>query len=380
MRVVFPYFAQLHQVFHSLPIAAEMARRHRDVEVHAAGSTAAHVSFVRELLARHVPDAPVKVDLLKRPLFDRGPAKKRTMMRNLIYLSGFDAIVTPERTSLFLKKLVGLGHARLVWTRHGAGDRAIGFAEDVSTFDYVLVAGPKIEERLLSSGLIRPGHYCTGVYAKFDWARGRPPRRWFDNDRPTVLYNPHFDAKLSSWPSFGLSVLEQFAGSSRYNLIFAPHIRLFDPPTSRKYERFARFAKCPNVRIDLGSVHGIDLGYVESADLYLGDVSSQVAEFVSRPRPCLFLDAHGAAWQDNPDYAFWSLGKVLGSPDRILEQVDEAFASAQGYREVQERYATETFGVAREGGGSAARGADAIVEFLRTDPRDLSEELPGAAA
>jgi hypothetical protein len=366
MRVVFPFYAQHHQVFHSLPIAAEMARRHRDVEVHAAGATAGHVAFVRELLARHAPDAPVKVDQLKRPLFDTGPAKKRTMTRNFTYLRSFDAIVTPERTSLFLRKQLRLDRTRLIWTRHGAGDRAIGFAEDVSTFDFVLLAGPKIEERLLSSGLIRPGCYASGVYAKFDWARRSvAPRRWFDNDRPTVLYNPHFDERLSSWPAFGTSVLEQFADEPRYNLIFAPHVRLFDPPVPRKYAAFARFRKCPNVRIDLGSVHSIDLSYIESADLYLGDVSSQVAEFVSRPRPCLFLDAHRAAWQGNPDYAFWSLGRVLQSPERLLEQVDEALASAGTYDEVQERYAAETFGAARNCADSAARGADAIVKFLR---------------
>lgn len=381
MRVVFPYFAQHHQVFHSLPIAAEMALRYPDVMVHAAGATASHVTFVRDLLARHAPDAPITVDTLKRPLFDRGPAKKRTMARNFDYLRGFDAIVTPERTSLFLRRHLGLDRTRLIWTRHGAGDRAIGFAEDVSNFDYVLLAGPKIEERLLSAGLIRPGRYASGVYAKFDWARpNATARRWFDNDRPTVLYNPHFDATLSSWPSLGMSVLEQFAAEPRYNLIFAPHVRLFDPPTPRKYAPFARFLECPNLRIDLGSVHSIDLSYVESAALYLGDVSSQVAEFVSRPRPCLFLDAHGAAWQDNPDYAFWSLGPVLGSADQLLRRVDEAMRSAADYQAAQERYAAETFGIAREGGGSAARGADAIVGYLRDVQRAATPGRPQTAA
>jgi hypothetical protein len=380
MRVVFPYFAQHHQVFHSLPIAAEMATRYPDVSVHVAGATASHTAFVHGLLASHAPGAPVLVDQLKRPLFDLGPAKKRTMIRNFDYLRGFDAIVTPERTSLFLKKHLGLTRTRLIWTRHGAGDRAVGFANDVCTFDYVLLAGPKIEERLLSARLIRPGHYTAGVYAKFDWARRcAAPRRWFDNDRPIVLYNPHFDERLSSWPRFGMAVLEQFARDARYNLIFAPHVRLFDPPTPRKYARFERFGKCPNIRIDLGSVHGVDLSYIESADLYLGDVSSQVAEFISRPRPCLFLDAHGASWRDNPDYAFWSLGKVLRSPGQLLQQVDEALASRAEYRAIQERYAADTFGIAREGGGSAARGADAIVRFLRESQREFSAEPPAAA-
>lgn len=381
MRVVFPFFAQHHQVFHSLPIAAEIARRYPDVAVHAAGSTEPHVAFLRSLLDRFASDAPVRIDLLKRPAFDLGPAKKRTMLRNFRYLRSFDAIVTPERTSLFLRKYLGLGQARLIWTRHGAGDRAIGFADDVSRFDYVLLAGPKIEERLLSTGLIRPGHYTAGVYAKFDWARDHAaPRKWFANDRPTVLYNPHFDETLSSWPSFGMSVLEQFAADQRYNLIFAPHLRLFDPPTPRRCAPFERFNDCPNVRIDLGSINGIDMSYVESADLYIGDVSSQVAEFISRPRPCIFLDAHEAQWQDNPDYAFWSLGPVLRSPDDLLQHVDRAFERAADYRAEQERYADNTFGIAGHGGGSGARGADAIVRYLRGVRGGFSAAHPGAAA
>lgn len=377
MRVVFPFFAQYHQIFHSLPIAAEMARRHPDVQVRVACATEAHADFVRQLLARHAPDAPVQVDQLQRPLFDLGGAKKRTMIRNFEYLRSFEAIVTPERTSLFLKQQPGLGCARLIWTRHGAGDRAIGFADDVWKFDYVLLAGPKIEQRLLSSGLIRPGHYAAGVYAKFDWIPNQSARlRWFENDRPTVLYNPHFDPHLSSWPDFGLSVLEQFASDTRYNLIFAPHIRLFDRPSPRKYAGFARFREYSNVRIDLGSVHGIDMSYVESADVYLGDVSSQVAEFVRRPRPCLFLDAHEADWHENPDYTFWTLGKVLRSPTDLLQQVDEALDGAFPFREAQERYAEDTFGVARASGTSGARGADAIVKFLKESPPPVQRKRP----
>src|SRR3546814_6362259 len=41
----------------------------------------------------------------------------------------------------------------------------------------------------------------------------------FDNDRPTVLYTPHFRPALSSWPKWGMAVLDLFANSNRYNLI-----------------------------------------------------------------------------------------------------------------------------------------------------------------
>src|SRR3546814_18493758 len=106
------------------------------------------------------------------------------------YFSGFDAVVTPERTSLFLKKL-RLPNTRLIWTRHGAGDREIGFADDIGRFDFVLLAGRKIEQRLLERQLIRRGDYATGVYAKFDWMNPRAGERLFDNDRPTEIGRAH---------------------------------------------------------------------------------------------------------------------------------------------------------------------------------------------
>ncbi|HKY91684.1 MAG TPA: hypothetical protein VJM11_11625 [Nevskiaceae bacterium] len=368
MRVVFPYFAQLHQVFHSLPIAAEMSRRHPDIAVHAAGVSAEHVAFIRRQLARFASDAKVQVDALDEVILRRLPSKKRTMLKNRHYFRSFDAIVTPERTSLFMKKM-GLVDTRFIWTRHGAGDRSIGFADDVHQFDYVLMAGRKIEQRLLESRQIRPGDYTVGVYAKFDWLRGRRDRpKLFDNDRATVLYNPHFDRELSSWSRFGGRVLDFFAANKKYNLIFAPHVRLFDPPTAFKYLPFREYEGVSHVRIDLGSERCIDMTYLEAADIYLGDVSSQVSEFACRPRPCVFLDAHGVDWRRDPNYRFWSLGPVLNDVADLGYRLDDAVMRHPAYVEAQRAYVAETFDVP-EHGTSAARGADAIIEYLRRGDR-----------
>lgn len=363
MRVVFPYFAQLHQVFHSLPIAAEMARRHPEVEVHVAMVTQAHQDFIRRVLAEHAPDAPLHIDALSPPWPNAIAVKQRTMIKHRQYFRSFDAVVVPERTSLFMRQL-GLGNTQLIWTRHGAGDRAVGFARNVDRFDFVLLAGQKIEQRLLAAGLIRPGHYVSGIYAKFDWLRhqrAKPPL--FDNGRQTVLYNPHFQSSLSSWTRYGLEVLDFFAASAQYNLIFAPHMRLFDPPNERKYRAFERYRSLPHLHIDLGSVSSIDMSYVDAADLYLGDVSSQVSEFVIRPRPCLFIDAHGTNWRNNPNYRFWKLGPVIDHLDGFALNLAQAFSRHADYSQVQQEYIEETFGEP-QGESSAMRGADAIVSYL----------------
>lgn len=366
MRIVFPYFAQLHQVLHSLPIAAELARRYPAFSVHVAVTTLHQRRFVARMLRQHAPEAPVHIDELQPLRIERlqFAHKWRRMWGNRDYFSSFDAIVTPERTSLFMRRL-RLGRARMIWTRHGAGDRAVGFADSVKGFDYVLMAGRKIEQRLLRQGLIRPGCYSTGVYAKFDWLGAHGGTRLFDNDRPTILYNPHFRPRLGSWPVCGFEVLDYFAASARYNLIFAPHVRLFDPPTAEKYRAFARYRSLPHLHIDLGSERSVDMSYLNVADLYLGDVSSQVAEFLCRPRPCLFLNAHRVDWRRSADYRFWELGPVIESVRDLGPALDAAFARHEDFRAAQLAYIDDSFGVV-PGSSSAAKGADAIAGFLCT--------------
>jgi hypothetical protein len=105
------------------------------------------------------------------------------------------------------------------------------------------------------------------------------------------------------------------------------------------------------------------MSYLEAADLYLGDVSSQVSEFVCRPRPCLFLNAHRVAWQGNPDYRFWSLGPVVDQVADLPEKLAEAFARHAEFVDAQRAYFADTFGLT-DGQPSAARGADAIVAYL----------------
>ena len=382
MRVVFPYLAQLHQVYHSLPIAAEMALRYPHVRVHAAGATSAHVEFIGTLLERFAPRARVlldRFDVLTLRTVNYG-RKSRLLFRNRDYLRSFDAIVTPERSSLFLRR-IGLGGTKLIWTRHGAGDRAIGFADDIHQFDYVLMAGRKIEARLLASGQIRPGCYTTGVYSKFDWLGSTPPPRLFDNDAPVVLYNPHFQSKLSSWPRMGHAILEFFATHPEWNLIFAPHVRLFDPPTADKYREFERYGGVSNVLVDLGSERSIDMTYLTAADLYLGDVSSQVAEFMRRPRPCMFLNAYGADWRNDASYRSWTLGPVVDTLDDFERTLEQAFATHGDFTKAQHEYVADTFDLP-PGSSSAARGACAIVSYLENtaDAARSNARLQGATA
>jgi hypothetical protein len=374
LRICFPYIAQLHQVLHSLPIAASLAQRHPGVEVHVAGVSREHVRFARGLVERHAGHASIHYDRLYMPWLARlqkwrgaSGGKKRTLKANRLYFAGFDAVVTPERTSTYLRKLAPQ-RLQLIGTEHGAGDRDVTFASETALYDFLLLPGEKQASRLLALEHIRPDRYVSGIYSKLDWTlRGERLRApLFDNGRPTVLYNPHFEAELSSWPLIGWEVLDWFARSERFNLIFAPHVRLFDPPRRAKYAPFRKYRDLPHLRIDLGSQQCIDMSYTLGADLYLGDVSSQVVEFLVQPRPCLFLNPRRTPWRHDLHYRFWNLGPVIedvSELDRGIERSLERHAA--DFSAAQKQYLRDTLGPALHG-DSAARGADAIVDYLRS--------------
>ncbi len=329
-RICFLYIAQPHQIPHSLPVAVALARGWPDLEVDVAGVTPEHLTFASEGVAR-LGGAPIRMRLLGpawlRDLRSRHsiPPKVAMLAANLSYLTSFDAVVTPERTSSLLARL-GAKAPSLVYTQHGAGDRAGPFEPRLGAFDLVFAAGPKQRDRMIREGLVQPQN-CTVVgYPKFeliDALAGVTPRP-FTNERPTVLYNPHFDATLSSWPEWGRQVLTAFAAQDRYNLIFAPHIRLFDGASRRRRQVLEPFAKSPSIHVDVDSLALADMTYTEMADIYVGDASSQVYEFLRQPRPCVFLNAHGADWIGQESYRHWHFGPVVDQVKGLIEAIDRA--------------------------------------------------------
>lgn len=373
MNLLFSYIAQPHQTLHSLPIAIAIAREYPSIKVHIACTTPKHLAYIQSLVALY-PNTNLHYHLLSLPSSIRKRIEKHgtnailkllTLYLNRDLYQKFSAIIVPERTSLYLKQF-GITKPKLIWTRHGAGDRAVGFAKDVHKFDFILMAGKKIEQRLLQQGSLYPGRYQTGVYAKFDiihTLREKSRPILFENNRPIILYNPHFKRHLSSWHKFGHKIIKQFAEQNHYNLIFAPHFRLFYPPSTQDYEAFAIYKQFPNILIDLGSERSIDMTYTIAADLYLGDVSSQLYEFLIKLRPCLFLNAHNIDWQHNKNYQSWALGPVISSPNHIIKIINEAFTSQKNFLHLQKDYIRNTFGTLNS--PTSHIGAKAIVDYLK---------------
>ncbi len=368
MHILFLFIGEPHQIFHALPIAAEMAAAGSDVEV--AVTSAAHLRMVEQVASAYPGFAP-RIKLLgqrgiSRWLRDRAVIRYPRLpilFGALRYLRQFDAIVVPERTTTAIRHFLPR-RTRLIFTPHGAGDRAIMLDPRDRHFDFVLVAGEKSEQRLLDAGTIRPGHYALNGYVKLDlMTRLETMRaRLFDNDRPTVLYAPHFRRDLSSWDRFGREIIAWFAGQDRYNLVVAPHIRLFAEANDADRAAVMQLAVADKILIDLGSDRLFDMSYTSGADVYLGDVSSQVYEFLATPRPCLFLNAHHADWIGDPDYLFWTLGDVIDDLAALPGALDQAAVRHPSYLDAQRERLAESIG--GNPAGAARRGAEAISHFL----------------
>ena len=375
----------VHQVAHCATIAYALSRNYPEITVVLFVSSEAQKKELARI-ASHYPgqkteivdiDCSVAAKAADFLLGKIAPIRKLAVLRaSLDAFSQVDALVTPEKTSAMIKHRFGLSDLKMIYARHGAGDRALSFNADNAKFDFLLLPGEKFKERLDAAGRLEGCRYRIIGYPKFDLIQGaqgggdRP--KLFDNNRKTVLYNPHFDSHLSSWYKYGDQVLDYFYHSTEYNLIFAPHIMLFKRPLHVSLEErkvrvrkkiAGRYCNCRHMLIDTGSPALVDMSYTMAADIYLGDISSQIYEFIYHPRPCLFLDAHGAAWKGDPNYNLWNLGSVLASPDELgaaLASVEETHA--RDYAARQRKAFAYTYDLRDT--PSSDRAATAIVDYL----------------
>lgn len=384
MKIGFLYnHEQIHQVLHSAPIAFEMSRSRPDIEVRLIISSEAQHDVLSDL-AKNYPghrcqwqriSLPAKVGWVCSRISGCIPVEKVAMLKaNVFHFADLDALVVTEKTSLLLKTHFGLRNVRFIHTRHGAGDRAIGFDKESGKFDLVLLSGKKIRDRLLAAGQLRNGQYVITGYPKFSavQAMEKTAIKLFDNDRPTVLYNPHCSTKLSSWYRFGQDILEYFYQSNKYNLIFSPHVMLFEKHLQANLHSWhirlpgsikSKHLHCKHIHIDTGSRRSTDMSYTLAADLYLGDVSSQVYEFLVRPRPCVFANPGVEGWEHDPNYLSWQFGPVFNRIEQLDRALDEGFNTHPKYRPIQSQNFSYTFD--HHDGNAALRSVRAIVGYLQ---------------
>jgi hypothetical protein len=187
----------------------------------------------------------------------------------------------------------------------------------------------------------------------------------------------------------GRQVLDWFVEHDDYHLIFAPHVMLFERPFAVTIDKLRidrpgrideRYLRAPNIHIDLGSRASTTMAYTQRADVYLGDASSQVYEFLLRPRPCVFLNPHRLAWRGDSNFAHWRTGPVIESAAQLGEALERSRSEhAAVYRPIQRELFDYTFDLTDE--PSSLRAARAVARFagIATDGLEAPHPFRRAA-
>ncbi len=375
-----------HQVAHSVGITAALADNYQNEAntIIAYGSGAIRAEIEKHLSASQISavtwldlSLPAWANLVAAPFNRLFPARRLArLMAGAPRLRQYDMIVSTERTCLMLKRRwKGLNCPQFAYIPHGSGDRNVAVHPALRDFDLCMVSGQKVAGQLVAAGVATPEKCRVIGYTKFDILRGRKPEKFFDNGKPVFLYNPHFDPHLSSWYDHGPALLRYFAAHPEYNLIFAPHVMLFFKKLHVSAEYKISRARpdipsevfnAPNIRIDTDSPRLFDMSYTLSADAYIGDISSQIYEFLYQPRPMFIIDTHsGDNGTDEPAYEFWKNGPVVRDLDALYALLPRWREIGTQYRPEQIRLMNQTADTS-DPRTASLRGAEALINWLAT--------------
>jgi hypothetical protein len=364
-RVAFLFLGEMLLIPHLYPILEALARQGAEPAIDAWVATSVH----ERLIARWLDEAGLsaRVRLRRVPGFRALseaadgthpplPAKLPMLARLVPYLLRTRVVVCAEQTSLWLPRALPFLGWRFIKTAHGAGSMSARSDPRRRAAWRMLVPARGEAERLIAFG-VDPERLVVTGYVKAGFHALAAPPRLFVDDKPVVVYAPHWQQHRSSWWAWGREIVAMLAAQDRFNVILAPHQRLVEKAPEVR-DVLAAVAHLPHVHADCDSFAMVDGSYMAAADIYLGDTSSQVVEYLIRPRPCLFLNPQGADWAADPDYGFWRCGEVVERLDGVLDGLGRAGAIHARYEPVQRAFAAEQLGDASP--AAAVRAAEVI--------------------
>lgn len=321
-KIGFVFFDSLHIIHHFVGVAVEMSKQN-NTEVNIITDDREHKYLFQLLKLLNAPEnIVVKVSTYThRKIIDKiknrkKPSSKYLFEKNQKFLLNYDILVFNDANHEYLYNKRKDKTPKFVMLMHGAGDREylIGdsFREKVSKFDLITTSGEKVNSFYKNMNLPNTKLEICG-YQKFDLVKKENKNnKFFSNGKPIVLYNPHFEEGFSSWYKFGNDMLEFFYNNEEYNLIFAPHINLFNKKGYLNKDIInLKYFNRDNILIDLGSNNSVNMAYTMASDIYIGDVSSQVYEFLMIQKPCVFINSYNVEWENDKYYQNWKLGKVI---------------------------------------------------------------------
>jgi hypothetical protein len=367
-RVAFLFLGETLLIPHLFPIVEALADLAPDLPQDLWVSTSMHEALIGGWLVER-PGAPIRIRRapgFRQVAVDAGtnpplPAKLPMLARLAPRIARVPVAVCAEQTSLWLPRVLPMLPTCFVKTSHGVGSMSARDDRRRRAAWRTLVPSER-ERRTYLERSMPPERIVATGYVKAGFRQRSYARPDFAEARPVLLYNPHWQQHRSSWWRWGEQVVRQVLSEGKWNLIFAPHQRLVEraPEVQALCEELQGRG---DVHCDYQSFAAVDGSYTAVADAYLGDTSSQVLEFLVRPRPCVFLNAQQAAWADDPSYAMWVAGEVVDSLDAFLPALARAPAEHPRFAAAQAALAQDSLG--DTSGAAPTRAAREILDVLK---------------
>jgi len=344
-NIGFIYFEETHHIHHFIGIASELYKMNEfNISIITYKGKHEYLRYLIDLLElpqEIIIELPTKKHRVITEFITqrRMPSSKYLFIKNKGFLLSFDALVFSDINQGYLFDRRVNKKTMFVYTRHGLTSRSYPFNSiETTKFDLIYSHGQKCLDYHFKYFDYPNTEFKIIGYQKLDIVKleDQNSEKFFNNEKPIILYNPHFQPEYSSWYKLGVEVLEYFYNNEDYNLIFAPHINLFNK------KGFANIKSIPekyfskeNIVIDLGSTNSINMKYTLNSDLYLGDLSSQVYEFLLYPKPCIFINANNVDWKDDMVYNNWKLGKVIDNTKDLNKLIESRKEWENDYTKLQ---------------------------------------------
>ncbi len=364
--VAFFFLGETLLIPHLYPVVEELAKQ-QDLTIDLWVSTSVH----EELLAKWTQGLGPATLRIRRapgyrhlPGFGEGrnpplPSKLRLLLGMVPHVMRAPVVVSVEQTTLWIPTVLPL-RTRFINVMHGSG--TMNSRDSIRRKAAWRMPVPSVSEQqeFLRRGFAADKVPVVGsVKATFRNSTRRALA--FPERRPVVMYNPHWQRHRSSWWDWGRQIVRHLVEQDRYNVILAPHQRLAEGDAELA-RILADAARHPHVHSDLDSFAMVDGSYPAAADIYLGDTSSQVIEFMARPRPCVFLNNGGIDWRHSAGHVMWEAGEVVEALDGLEAALSRAASVHGEFVSAQQRLVHEWLG---DPTGAPARIVDHILEALR---------------
>ncbi|MBI5873364.1 MAG: CDP-glycerol glycerophosphotransferase family protein [Candidatus Omnitrophica bacterium] len=334
-RVYFCYNQSIHQIYHSLFVAIELSNCAKEFDV-VILSTSAQASDIIEDELASIPNRVI-FKKIRHPGYGRVDYSVNWFVLHCYFrMRDPLAVVVPDYydnvfRSLWLKTF-------WVYVSHGVANRFFSFDKHVRDYDLAILPGER-DAKAFQEHLGPMKNAETLGYSKLDYFHYHrvKPRILFKDNKPVILYNPHFERSLSSFFDQGAMLIKAIYDTGRYNVIFMPH-----PDLARKYPRLVEEVRSfPGVA--LINRPKVNLEYMATSDLYITDISSSVYEWFYFNRPVLFFNTKKVAWKTNPYYASWASGDVAEDVPGALKAIEHALANPEEHGAIRRQLFAQTF-------------------------------------